>query len=198
MGTPMLGRIGKNMVMSTHFQWDFTPWRTAGYPVTGTMSCGYSLIYTWMTSSCQGQNRILNRDGRYYRKAWLSSPKLALERWGVPYRGCTQRCFSIMIESGRKATVMSYDMEDCLDSCVATYCELAKITSPLRSYTTPILPDDHSRSAAGAPGEGPVTECPWCHHTATPTSFVTYPSVTALVKQTQGSAGGNRCRTAAG
>ena len=81
------------------------------------------------------------------------------------------------------ATVMSYDMEEFLDSWVTKYCELAKITSPLRSYTTPILPDDHSRSAAGAPGSGPVTECPWCHHTATPTSFVTYSSITALMNK---------------
>ena len=58
------------------------------------------------------------------------------------------------------ATVMSYGVEEILDSCVAKYCEFAKITSALRSYTTPILLDDHSRSAAGAPGTGPVAECP--------------------------------------
>ena len=78
---------------------------------------------------------------------------------------------------------MAYNVEELIGSCVTKYCELAKITSPLRSYTAPILPDDHSRSAAGAPGSGPVTECPWCHHTAAPTSFVTYSSITALVKK---------------
>ena len=88
-----------------------------------------------------------------------------------------------MIESGRMAIVMSYDMEEFLDSCVAQYCELAKITSPLRSYTTPILLDDQSRSAASAPGTVPVTECPWCHHTVASTPFVKYPSVTALVNK---------------
>ena len=81
------------------------------------------------------------------------------------------------------ATVMDYDVEEFLGSCVDKYCELAKVKRPLMHFATPSLPDDHALSVAGAPGAGPVTECPWCHHTDTPASFVTYPSVAALARK---------------
>ena len=58
----------------------------------------------------------------------------------IVYLGCTQRCFSLMLASGRIATVMSYDVEEFLESCVAKYCGFAKIKSPLRQYRTPIIP----------------------------------------------------------
>ena len=53
------------------------------------------------------------------RKSLVIEPETRIGNMGVAYLGCTQRCFSIMIESGRMATVMSYDTEDFLDSCVA-------------------------------------------------------------------------------
>ncbi len=66
--------------------------------------------------------------------------------------GCTQRCFSLMAESGRVAFVMAYDVEEFLGSCVPKYCALAQAKAPLRVYSTPIQPEHHSRSVAGAPG----------------------------------------------
>ena len=51
---------------------------------------------------------------------------------------------------------------------------------PLRHYSTPFLPEDHRDSPAGAPGPGPIRECPWCFHTGPPQPFVQYPSVDKL------------------
>ena len=84
------------------------------------------------------------------------------------YLGCTQRCFSLTAESGRMATVMAYNVVEFLGSCASKYCELAKVKTPLRAFSTPIRPEDRSISDLSAPGSGPSTECPWCHHTASP------------------------------
>ena len=97
--------------------------------------------------------------------------------------GCSQSCFILMLEYGRMATVMSNDVEEFLESCVSKYCELAKAKYPLRKYSTPVLPDDHLRSVVGAPGVFPVTVCPRYHQTASPTSFVTFPSVAELMQK---------------
>ena len=42
------------------------------------------------------------------RKGLVIEPEARIEKRGVAYLGCTQRCFSLIIESGRMATVMSY------------------------------------------------------------------------------------------
>ena len=110
-------------------------------------------------------------------------PETRIGDKGIQYLGCLQRCFSIEIALGRMAFVMDYAVEEFLGSCVDKYCELAKVKRPLRHFATPILPDDHALSVAGALGTGPVTECPWCHHADTPASFVTCPSVAALARK---------------
>ena len=69
------------------------------------------------------------------------------------------------------ATVMAFDVEDFFGTCVVKYGEVARAKAPLRAYSTPILPEDHSLSIAGVVGAGPVTECPWCHHTYAPEMF---------------------------
>ena len=73
-----------------------------------------------------------------------------------------------MIESGRMATLIAYDVEEFMGTCVDKDCELAKAKAPLRSYSAPILPAGHATSVAGSASVGPVTECPWCHHTDAP------------------------------
>ena len=63
---------------------------------------------------------------------------------------------------------MTYDMEEFLDSCVAKYVELAGPGTKVKPYATPFFQEDHKESPAGAPGDGPVQECPWCAHTFPP------------------------------
>jgi hypothetical protein len=63
---------------------------------------------------------------------------------------------------------MTYNMEEFLDSCVSRYIELAGPGTVVKPCPTPFIQDDHRESPAGAPGEGPVTECPWCKHTCPP------------------------------
>ena len=60
--------------------------------------------------------------------------------------------------------------------------ELANMKTPPKAYATPILPEDHSTPQAGAPGEGPVVECPWCHHAAPPYHLLSYGSLAELAK----------------
>ena len=110
----------------------------------------------------------------------LIEPETRIGDKGIQYLGCLQRCSSVEIAPGRTATTI---FEEFLGRCVDKYCELAKAKRPLRHFATPILPDDHALSAAGVPGTGPVTECPWCHHTDTPASFGTCPSVAALARK---------------
>ena len=117
------------------------------------------------------------------RRGLIIEPETRIGDKGIQYLGCLQRCFSIEIAPGRMATVMDYVVEEFLGSCVDKYCELANVKRPLRHFPTPIPPDDHALSAAGAPGTGPVTECPWCHHADRPASFVACPSVAALARK---------------
>lgn len=87
-------------------------------------------------------------------------PEARIGDKGVAYRGCQQRCFAVMMESGRIAIDMSYDVDEFLDSCVIKYSEHLKSKLQLRHYSTPVLPDDHSESVVGAPGEGPSWSVP--------------------------------------
>ncbi|MFM7988605.1 MAG: hypothetical protein ACKPKO_55760, partial [Candidatus Fonsibacter sp.] len=71
-------------------------------------------------------------------------------------------------------------MEDFLRSCIEQYQSVVGSKSPLRNYATPFLSEDHKASPVGKPGNGPVKECPWCFHTGSPSSFLTYSSVDKL------------------
>ena len=68
-------------------------------------------------------------------------------------------------------------LQSCIDKSKAVVGP--KVT--LRSYSTPFLSEDHRDSPAGAPGSGPVRECPWCFHHGPPNSFTQYPSVDKLL-----------------
>ena len=67
-----------------------------------------------------------------------------------------------------------------LQSCIDKYESDIGPKVPLRQYYTPFLPEDHPESPVGAPGAGPVRECPWCFYTGPPQSCVQYPSVDKL------------------
>ncbi|MFM7980780.1 MAG: hypothetical protein ACKPKO_15820, partial [Candidatus Fonsibacter sp.] len=82
--------------------------------------------------------------------------------------------------SGRVVTTMTYDMEDVLRSCIQQYQSVVGSKSPLRNYVTDFLSEDHRLSPAGKLGAGPVKECPWCFHTGSPSSLLTYSSVDKL------------------
>ena len=109
------------------------------------------------------------------------------------YLGCNQKYFYIMTESGRMATVMAYDVEELVRSCVDKYCGLAKGQTQLRSYSTPFILDDHAASVVWAAGVGPVTECPWSSPYSAAELFGTYVSVADGGKSAQGVAGQRRC-----
>ena len=67
------------------------------------------------------------------------------------------------------ATVISYNMEEFIDSCVSRYCELAGVAR-VREWPTPFIPESHEESLAAAPrAKGEVVERPWCCHTFPPT-----------------------------
>ena len=55
------------------------------------------------------------------------------------------------------------------------------VQTPLRSYSTPFLAEDHREAPVGAPGRGPVKECPWCYHTGPPSTFCCYANVDQLL-----------------
>ena len=75
------------------------------------------------------------------------------------------------LPSGGVATVLSYDMEDFMRSCVQLYEELAPGVK-LKKVPTPFLNDDHRDSAARGPiGTGPVEVCPWCECPHAPNSW---------------------------
>ena len=65
-------------------------------------------------------------------------------------------------------------------SCIACYREVVGPNVSLRNYSTPFLAEDHKDALAGAPGAGPVRECPWCYHTEHPATFAQHPSVGKL------------------
>ncbi len=66
---------------------------------------------------------------------------------------------------------MTYDMEEFLESCITRYIELAGPGTVVRPCPTPFLAEDQRESPAGAPGVGPLQECPWCCHTCAPRVF---------------------------
>ena len=97
----------------------------------------------------------------------IETPK-EIDASGSVYLGCRQERSEIMLPSGQMATAMTYNMEEFLDSCISLYKDLAGPKTVVKSYATPFFQEDHRTSPAGAPGVGPVQECPWCSHTFPP------------------------------
>ena len=68
-----------------------------------------------------------------------------------------------------------------MQSCIDQYKAVVGPKVSLRNYSTPFLSEDHRDSPAGAPGSGPVMECPWCFHIGQPNTCVQYPSADKLL-----------------
>ncbi len=72
------------------------------------------------------------------------------------------------------AIVMAYEVEDLSAlAWISTVCWLREKLH-YDHIITPIWPEDHALSVAGAVGVGPATECPWCHHTDAPAPFFSF------------------------
>ena len=88
-------------------------------------------------------------------------PERRVDTKGATYLGCRQTKKVKTLSDGRKVTVFEYDMQEFLEAAVRKYEQLAQPLVavkhsqgaskllPLRSATTPFLPDDHRASTAG-------------------------------------------------
>ena len=94
--------------------------------------------------------------------------EVPLDKSGATFLGCRQIRTTRRMPDGSLATVMEYDMEEFLLSCIEKYKELAGVKD-VRPCMTPFLPEEHTHSPAGRAGDGPCVECPWCKHTFPPT-----------------------------
>ena len=68
---------------------------------------------------------------------------------------------------GGLATVMEYDMEEFLSSCLDKFKELAHVKD-IRPFPTPFITEEHTSAPQVQAGTGPCVECPWCKHTFPP------------------------------
>ena len=99
-------------------------------------------------------------------------PEQRITLVGVVYLGCRHIVATIQLLAGVTATTMTYDMQDVLYSRIARYREVVGVKTPLCNYSTPFLAEDQNDAPSGAPGTGPVRECPWCYHTGPPATFL--------------------------
>ena len=96
---------------------------------------------------------------------------------GRVYLGCSVERTVSVLSGGQQATVITYNMEKFLHSCVARYLELAHLDN-VPNFPTPFLPEDQKESPAAMPrSTGKVVECPWCCNTFEPT---VYPNIASL------------------
>ena len=116
-----------------------------------------------------GPAKSIKQGWALLRKGLSIEAEHRVDEKGVTYLGCRLERGTIKLPNGRLATTMTYNMEDFLDSCVDKYVELAGPGTTVKPCPTPFLQDDHRESPAGAPGEGPGQDCPWCKHTFPPT-----------------------------
>ena len=115
-----------------------------------------------------GPKANMKRGWELLRQDLDIEPEKVIDSKGAVYLGCRQEVNTIKLPSGRLATAMTYNMEEFLESCVNKYIELAGPGTKIKPYPTPFFQDDHRESPAGAPGHGPVQECPYCCSTFPP------------------------------
>ena len=111
-----------------------------------------------------GPEHNIKKGWSLLKKGLEIEPEKTIDEKGAVYLGCRLKRSKLKLPSGKMATSMTYDMEEFLDSCVAKYVELAGPGTKVKPYATPFFQEDHKESPAGAPGVGPVQDCPWrCH-----------------------------------
>ena len=126
-----------------------------------------------------GPDKSIKQGWALLRKGLVIEPEARIEKNGIAYLGCAQRCFSLMIEPGRMATVM-------WSSSTVALLNIARLpTSLLRCGLTPHLFSLTTILARPLARRVLVLSrsAPWCHHITTPTSVVAYPTVAALVNK---------------
>ena len=66
------------------------------------------------------------------------------------------------------ANAVEYGMEEILESRIERYREHSRRMAFLRDVPAPFTADGCRGPPAGAPGAGPVQDCPWCFHMYSP------------------------------
>ena len=118
--------------------------------------------------------------GRFLRQGLHIESEQRITNTGAVYLGCRHIVDSVKLPAGITVTTMTYDMEDFLKLCIERYCAVVGVQQTLRNYSTPFLAEDQREAPVGAPGRGPVKECPWCYHTGLPSTFRCYANVDHL------------------
>ena len=101
------------------------------------------------------------------RKHISIEQEVKLDGKGATYLGCRQVKSSRRLPHGGLATVMEYDMEEFLSSCLEKFKELAHVKD-IRPFPTPFITEEQTNAPQGQAGTGPCVECPWCKHTFPP------------------------------
>jgi hypothetical protein len=124
-----------------------------------------------------GSKANITQGWKILRQGLHIEPEQQIASAGAVYLGCKHIVDSVKLPTGAVVTTMTYDMEDFLKSCIERYRAVIGVQKPLRTYSTPFLAEDHRDAPSGAPGRGPVKECPWCHYTGSPSAFRCYANV---------------------
>ena len=111
-----------------------------------------------------GPNENMTEGWAQLRKYLGIEDEVEVGAEGTSYLGCRQARYPKRLPHGGMATVMEWDMDKFLDSCLDKYKELAQVKD-VRPAPTPFLTEDHAMAPARAAGKGPCVECPWRCHT---------------------------------
>ena len=119
-----------------------------------------------------GSKKNLPLGWKLLRQGLHLEPEKGIDEHGTVYLGSRHVVLSVKLPNGTTATTTTYDMECILTSCVDKYKSVIGPKVPLRQYSTAFMPEGDRDSPVGAPGAGPVRECPWCFRTGPPQSFL--------------------------
>ena len=132
-----------------------------------------------------GPEGSMRKGWKLLRTGLNIEPEARVGPEGRLYLGCSVERTDTKLAGGQMATVISYNMEKFLHSCVTRYLELAHIDK-VPNFPTPFLPEDHKESPAASPlTTGKVVECPWCCHTFSPTVHPNIASLDAAKRKQQ-------------
>ena len=97
-----------------------------------------------------GPTANLSQGWKLLRKYISIEQEIRVDEKGSTYLGCRQVRRNQRLPHGGMATVMEYDMEEFVTSCVDKYKELAGVRD-VRPVPTPFINEDPRVSPAGAP-----------------------------------------------
>ena len=166
-----LGRTGSRNATCTCGRWNLFISAQSGHRASIILSCHLRWSIYVGDFKLAGLKKNLPLRWMLLRQGLHIEPEQRVGEKGAVYLGCRHVVSSITLPNRKTAATMTYDMEDFLKSCIDKYREAVGPKVSLSNYSIPFLPEVHRDSPAGAPGSGPVRECPWCFHTGPPTSF---------------------------